>query len=370
MRYAAAFAAVGCLMTVDLEAGVIEVPGTAPSIQEAVEMASSGDEIMVAAGTYLGPVDFLGKAIVLRSAEGASRTIIDALGEGSAVTCANGEGPLTVLGGFTIRGGNSASGGGMKNMASSPTVIDCIFRSNIADQGGGMYNDNASPTVINCLFTGNVATDLDSRGGGMHNSIGSNPTVINCTFAANIAAVGGGIANVLFSSPTVTNCIIWSNEGASAISSDASSAEPTVRYCDVEGGFAGEGNIDVDPQFVDPAGGDFRLQSGSACVDAGENAAVPAEVSFDLDGLDRFVDDPLASNTGAGTPPLVDLGAYERQVLPGDADGNGVIDQTDLLVLMETWGDCPKSLDSCLADVNGDGVIDVNDLTALLLLWD
>jgi hypothetical protein len=48
-------------------------------------------------------------------------------------------------------------------------------------------------------------------------------------------------------------------------------------------------------------------------------------VDFDCDGnvteptpLDlleqpRFVEDPLAPNSGAGTPPLVDLGAYERQ---------------------------------------------------------
>jgi hypothetical protein len=48
-------------------------------------------------------------------------------------------------------------------------------------------------------------------------------------------------------------------------------------------------------------------------VDAGINSAVPAEVTTDLDGNPRFVDDAGVAGSGRGGPPVVDMGAYERQ---------------------------------------------------------
>jgi hypothetical protein len=70
--------------------------------------------------------------------------------------------------------------------------------------------------------------------------------------------------------------------------------------------------IGGDPQFVNPAGGDFRLQPGAPGIDAGDNAAVPVDLLADLDGNPRFDDVLSAPNSGPGTPPIVDRGAYER----------------------------------------------------------
>jgi hypothetical protein len=47
-------------------------------------------------------------------------------------------------------------------------------------------------------------------------------------------------------------------------------------------------------------------------VDSGNNAALPPAVTQDLGGLPRYFDDPAAPNTGAGTPPIIDMGAHER----------------------------------------------------------
>ena len=128
----------------------IHVPTDVSSIQAAIGSALPGDEIIVGSGIYMETIDFLGKAIAIRSSDGPLVTVIDGSGSnGSVVQCVSGEGADTVLEGFTITGGNAEVGGGMRNIGSSPTVIDCIFTGNYADdRGGGMYNREGSPTVI------------------------------------------------------------------------------------------------------------------------------------------------------------------------------------------------------------------------------
>ena len=77
------------------------------SIQTAIDNAVDTDEIVVAPGTYFEAINFLGKAIALRSSDGADVTIIDGTGNFHVVQCVSGEGPDTVLDGFVITGGNA-----------------------------------------------------------------------------------------------------------------------------------------------------------------------------------------------------------------------------------------------------------------------
>jgi parallel beta-helix repeat protein len=277
-----------------------------------------------------------------------------------------------VLDGFTITGGNADGsgdrlyGGGMFNEESSPTVTNCIFSDNTANYGGGMYNDGSSPTVTNCTFnnnsayygsgmynyssssptvtnctfsgntavyggggmynsdssspavtgctfSGNSATD---SGGGMHNYYESSPTVTNCTFSGNTAGeYGGGMYSDFYCEPTVTNCVLWCDLPGE-IQYDWYST-PVVTYCDIQGGYSGAGNIDANP-LLDP--GSLHLQAYSPCIDAGNNAAVPSGVTTDFEGDPRFLDDTGTTDTGSGTPPIVDMGADE---FTGQSSGPG-----------------------------------------------
>ena len=291
----------------------------------------------------------------------------------SGNTASSGGGMANDVGSLTVTNcsfsGNLASsfGGGMFNLDSSPTLTDGSFTGNSAISGAGMLNNASSPTVTNCTFSGNTGTVW----GTMANIDNSNPTVTNCSFTGNTAGLGGGMFND-GSSPTVTNCILWNN------SPDQIFGPGLVAYSDVQGGFAGIGNINADPLFVDADGpdnipgtddDDLHLPSGSPCIDAADNTAVPAGITTDLDGKPRFVDDPDTPDTGNGAAPIVDMGAYELQPpCPQDINGDGVINVLDLIDLLLCFG--LPAVPGCKAeDINEDGTVNVLDLIELLLAF-
>jgi hypothetical protein len=224
----------------------IHVPADYPTIQEAIAAASDGDEIIVAPRTYNEAIDFLGKAIHLRSGEGPDATTIDAAGlNSSVVQCTNGEGPDSILEGFTVTGGtgtvvgNEVRGGGIYNLGSSPTVLNCIIEENniglgTARRGGGMGNFHGShPAVTNCTFRNNSARD----GGGMANFYGSNPTVTGCIFENNMAGWDGGGMRNRSASPNVTSCTFignTANRWGGGIANSVSSS-PVITNCDFLG---------------------------------------------------------------------------------------------------------------------------------------
>jgi hypothetical protein len=365
------------------------------SIQTAIDNAVDTDEIIVAPGIYRENINFLGKAVTLRSQEGPEVTSIrTADWLVSTATCDSGEGPDTVLDGFEIAYGGAAWGAGMRNESSSPTVRRCIFRGNSAGaaqysnagchitgccpldfplpQGGAMANyPDSNPILIDCLFHENTALWMQGwcEGWGWVSVYGEGGailgggTLINCTFVGNSAGSGwGGAVN---GGDTLVNCILWDNGNWPLLSGGS------VSFSNIEGGWSGDGigNIDIDPLFVDPGNGDLRLSPGSPCIDAGDNTAVPEGIDTDLDGNPRFVDDPDTMDTGYGDPPIVDMGALEYQIpCPWDLDGDGNVSVTDLLLVLASWGPCEGPGD-CPADFGGDGFVNVVDLLALIGNW-
>jgi subtilisin family serine protease len=200
----------------------IRVPEAYLTIQKAINHASDGDTIWVADGRYTGTenknIDFKGKAITVKSENGPENCIIDCQNQGFGFYFHMGEGPNSVLNGFTIINGSvSGRGGGIYCDGSSPTIIDCIISRNRAGKyGGGMYNfNNSNPKIIDCAFVQNSAgiNFSDSgNGGGICNLVNSNPTLTNCTFIENSATYqGAGMYNEEGSSPILVKCIFIEN---------------------------------------------------------------------------------------------------------------------------------------------------------------
>lgn len=216
---------------------------------------------------------------------------------------------------------NSAEyrGGGIScHHDSSPILVNSIITGNTVDyRGGGIYCDgDCHPTLINCLVSGNYGED---RGSGISCDHSSHAVIINSTISDNLGG-GHGIYLAHESAATISNSIVWYN---TSFQLGGELKLVSVTFSNLQGGWPGVGNIDVDPLFVDAAGGNYRLFSGSPCIDAADNNAVPEDISTDLDGDPRFVDDPNTDDTGFGDPPLVDMGAYEFQILIPCADDDG-----------------------------------------------
>jgi hypothetical protein len=176
-----------------------------------------------------------------------------------------------------------------------------------AGPGGGLVNggSGAGSSVTNCLFWGNGA---QTRGGGMYNSgcVSLNLVITNCTISGNHCHQAGGGGGILNGgcSPVIQNTILW---GDSLPEIYNVSSTPLVQYSDIQGGYAGAGNINADPLFVG-APPDYHIQGISPCKDTGmgwapfpfpqNNSYVPF---YDLEYYPR----PSCSGW--------DMGAYEYQ---------------------------------------------------------
>jgi hypothetical protein len=183
--------------------------GPKRTVQAAINAASDGDTIIVFAGTYVGQIDLDGKGVRLWAPSGPGVTFLDGGGVQTVVLANSGEGPDTIIEGFTILNGFSASqGGGMLVALASPTIIGCVFADNAAQQGGGLASITGSPTITDTQFVTNHAS---ANGGGAYFRLGL-PEIVGSSFDGNTAGrMGGGAYFYDGSNGTVDGCAFTGN---------------------------------------------------------------------------------------------------------------------------------------------------------------
>jgi hypothetical protein len=259
----------------------------ATNIQDAVDAAVAGDEIVVTNGTYR-PVG-VNKALSIRSINGPQFTFISSYVRGGSIGPCVGLHYAASLAGFSLSGGYSYGWGGG---ASGGTLNNCTLSGNSARYyGGGAYNC----TLNNCTLAGNSAGE---DGGGAYQC-----TLNNCTITDNSVTGDSGHSGGAYQC-TRKNCVSFGNihrifVPPCALCIGDGHYQSVCEDCHSPGSLDDLNNWFGDPLFVDYAGGNLRLQSNSPCINAGKSTYVVGNT--DLDGNLR-----LAGGT-------VDIGAYEFQ---------------------------------------------------------
>lgn len=303
----------------------------ATNIQDAIDVAVAGDDILVTNGLYSVGRQLLfnallfriavSKPVAVRSVNGPEHTIIR--GE-TRIGCAyltNG----AFLSGFTLTNGigNDSGGGvvcvsGNSILGSSAVVSNCLITGNSSPANGGGASGG---TLLNCRISHNYASD---GGGGvsasrLYNCVLEDNftpedgggaflcTLNNCTVVRNTAYRGGGVSNC-----SLTNSIVYFNAG-----NFPNYTSSSMEYSCTTPLPAGTGNISADPRFVNAAGHDYRLGFRSPCIDAGSISSV---LMHDLDGRVRPQDGNRDGCAG------YDMGAFENPpplfIGPGDSLGD------------------------------------------------
>jgi hypothetical protein len=235
---------------------------------------------------------------------------------GGAIEVAGGE--LTVTG-STFRGNSAYGGGGIDQAGGTATVQNCTFFDNtVLSDGGGIYNYIGSATVVNSTFSGNTA---DDAGGGLYN--------LDTLHLVN---------TILANSNSTTDC---TNLGTLA----TNLANLVEDELDCPGAVTSDPSLDPLAHNGGPTQ-TMALHLGSPAINAGSNTGAA--------GL-------ATDQRGAGYPRIrgliVDIGAFERCILSGDVNADGIVDVLDLQLIAGAW-----LTNNPVYDINASGRVDILDI--------
>ncbi len=271
------------------------VPDDFATIQGAIYACTNGDTVVVRPGTYIENIDFLGKAITVMSEKGPALTIIDGgqpsdPDRGSVVYFEYGEGPDSVIDGFTITNGSGtffgydsykgggilcfntdpiirnniitmnsgvSAGGGIYLKYGSPTISNNIISGNTLEgfgcQGGGVMCYRSDVTITDTIISNNAAMSWGSNGGGLYISGAPNVTITNSTISANSVNMnngGGGGLYCASTNLTMTNTTVWGNKAGHAgglyLGGDVLTVTNSTIYGNVATSYAGGMRIHVN----------------------------------------------------------------------------------------------------------------------------
>ncbi|MFC2092745.1 right-handed parallel beta-helix repeat-containing protein [Bacteroidota bacterium] len=196
-------------------ADIIKVPLDKATIQEALNLCSAGDTVLVSPGRYYENIVWPNTpGLCLISEQGQETTIIDGGGLGSVIKLISITDSLTIISGFTIRNGNSSyEGGGIYCRTSSPIIRDNLIDSNIAIYGGGISCIlNSKPTIIGNIIRVNVGcAPAYGGGGGIYCGLESSGIIENNIIAYNRGYDGAALYIQCGSSTDIINNNISNN---------------------------------------------------------------------------------------------------------------------------------------------------------------
>ena len=248
-----AIVAAALLAPAAAQAHTIHVPGDHATIQQGLNVAASGDTVLVAAGTYSGPgnnnLSFHGANIRLIGA-GPTLTVIECGGVTRGIVLAGAQDTTALISGLRIQNGFAAGadGGGLQFVGASPSVVDVVIADCSAESGGGAsISDGSVARFVGATFVGNTATPRN--GGGLYCE-NSDIHLVDVTFDTNHSASNGGGVLMNGSAPRFDGCrFVGNTSDGGRAAGGFSSGSPTFTDCIVEANSSGRN------------GGGFSFQS-------------------------------------------------------------------------------------------------------------
>jgi predicted outer membrane repeat protein len=232
----------------------------------------------------------------------------------------------------------AGQGGAVWSNYSDITVEENSFLQNSARDGGAFATDNAGLKYFSKnLFANNTAR---CSGGAMYFS-GSTVIFKNGTIIGNTCDSSGGAYGRLGGGSLIfNNCIIRNNTFPQFADS------LNITYSDIQGGYPGTGNIDIDPQFVNAGAGNFHLTCSSPCIDAGDPAS-PLDPDYTRADMGAYYYHHMNGSgdanydcqvMGADVTYLVryfkGIGAAPYPLWRGDASGDTIVAGADVVYLV------------------------------------
>jgi hypothetical protein len=305
------------------------VPGDAPTIQEGINLALPGDDVLVAPGVYMEHDIVMRPGVWVHCEGGPSVTTVDANGAGVGFLCTDLQQTSTIEG-FTILNGwahteqLNGSGGGIRCIGSSLTVRDCIITGCSAEfRGGGIYAGQSNVEVDACR----IADCASGREGGGINAYASTATITDCEFLGNEAGTSDGGIGAFGPEVSIVRCLvsgnvaIWGGGGGIGCMSPAL----TIRDCLIIHNSAydyGEaGGLGIDEYSSGVIEGCTVANNRGIPPPGGIVVSYSSEIE-----IDRTI---IAFNEGVG----LRCDAYESDVtlqccdLYGNTEGDGICDE-------------------------------------------
>jgi len=184
-------------------AAELHVPADYPTIQSAIDAAADGDSVIVSPGRYVEHINFLGKAITVRSSDPDSQeivaaTIIDGDGTGRCVTFDHDEGHDSVIQGFTITNGcaptGDSDGAGIYCVGASPVIDRNVVCGNVG--ASAVYATVGSPLIVDTTVSANEGWGVVCIGPGTvsRNNVSGNK---NGLYASGVNGIATAVANTI-----------------------------------------------------------------------------------------------------------------------------------------------------------------------------
>jgi len=275
--------------------------GDAPTIQAAVDSASTDDVVRLGDGVFIGPgnfdVSFLGKRITVTSANGPASTTIDCDDEGRAFRFENAETEMSVLSNVRIVRGFApgGDGGAIYVFNCSPTITGCVIDSSAATNGGAIHVEAPSAGALAVIRSNDIYACEATVGGGAISVKNSRPIIEQNDIHGNRASSGGAIfvtdAN---SGPQIVGNTIRDNT--------ATQAGGGIRTQATAGGLIVTGNVIRGNTASNGGGMSMQLTDGTVANNTiTENVGTGAGSGLHFSNTSNTVERTIiAFNTGAG----------------------------------------------------------------------